>query len=176
MPQAADNRGCVPWRDRRCLLRTDEPYSAWNVGAWRILGVWTDCRILGKPSVPILRGLVCRFKMGSSLGPSGGIQHFSLSDCAWPSLRARARSVENARKPFAAASPRDSRGLTDPPDAYFFLEAWRLSGGFLVSPSARFSIPDSSCESVIPSAFATFTRFWKLKLDSPLSMVPMNVR
>jgi len=48
-------------------------------------------------------------------------------------------------------------------------------GGF-PRTAARFSRPDSSWDSVISSAVETLTRFEKLRLDSPRSIVPMNVR
>ncbi len=48
--------------------------------------------------------------------------------------------------------------------------------GALASDSARFSRPDNIIERVIPSALEIFARFEKLMLDSPRSIVPMNVR
>lgn len=80
----------------------------------------------------------------------------------------KAQGSERAR----LSSGADSTFLSDHP-------LMRLAGElglFFASPSARFSTPDSNCASVIPSAFETFARFWKLTLDSPLSIVPMKVR
>ena len=49
-----------------------------------------------------------------------------------------------------------------------------LTGRFAACP-VLFSRPDNNWESVIPRPSATLTKLEKLRLDSPLSIVPINV-
>jgi len=56
----------------------------------------------------------------------------------------------------------------------FQLFAGLFGGAFRAS--ALFSKPDSSCDSVSPSALEIRTRFVKLTLLSPRSTVPIHVR